>query len=139
MAEMCKKLAGPGQRKKAAALTPRLQSYANQSLIELTERLVKCSKEEKGQNLTSRTRDIVYVLKVHKLRHSFNAHAFYARRGVEALLALLSLCVGQEGRDRGLLVATLGNLCALHGDCRAKVSTGHLRACCRVTQARGSG
>lgn len=107
--------------KTAATLTPRLQNYVSQSLAELTEKLVKCSREEKGQNLTSRTRDILYVLKAHKLRHSSNAHAFYGRRGVEALLALLSLCAGREGRDRGLLLATLGNLCALHGDCRSKV------------------
>ena len=111
----------PNQRKKAAIITPRLQTYANQSLVELTEKLVKCSKEEKGQNLSSRTRDIVYVLKTHKLRHPCNAHAFDGHHGMESLLALFSLCADQEGRDRGLLLATLANLCSLHKDCRSKV------------------
>ena len=114
--------ARPLQQKKTTALPPRLQSYAEQSLAELTEKLVKVSKEEKGQSLSSRTRDIVYVLKVHKLRHSANAHVFLGGRGVESLLSLLSLCSGQEGRDRGLLLATLANLCSLHGDCRSKVT-----------------
>lgn len=114
--------AGPSQRTKTAALKPRLQCYANQTLPELTEKLLKCSREEKGPNLTSKTRDIIYVLKAHKLRHSLNAHAFSNRGGVEALLALLKLCAGREGRDRGLLLATLGNLCALHLECCSKVS-----------------
>lgn len=111
----------PKQRKETASLSPRLQNYANQTLAELTEKLVKCGKEEKNQNLTSRTRDVVYVLKAQKLRHSSNAHAFYGHGGVEALLVLLSLCAGCEGRDRGLLLATLANLCALHKGCRSKV------------------
>ena len=109
------------QRKETASLSPRLQSYANQSLAELTEKLVKCGKEERSENLTSRTRDIIYVLKAQKLRHSSNAHAFYGHGGVEALLVLLSLCASCEGRDRGLLLATLANLCALHKGCRSKV------------------
>lgn len=102
-------------------MTPRLQSYANQSLTELTDKLVKCAREEKGQTLSSRTRDIIYILKAHKLRHSGNAHAFDGRRGVENLLSLFSLCAEQEGRDRGLLLATLANLCALDRGCRSKV------------------
>ena len=113
----------PSQRKKTAAMTPRLQSYVGQSLTELTERLLKFSKEEKGHTLSSKTRDIVYVLKVHKLRHSCNAHAFCDGRGVECLMSLLSLCVQREGRDRGLLLATLANLCALHSGCRDKVES----------------
>lgn len=122
MAGTCKDLTKFTQDKKAAALTPRQQHFVNQSLCELTERLIKCSKEEKGHSLTSKTRDIVYVLKAYKLRHASNAHAFQSHNGVEALLALLSLCAGQEGRDRGLLLATLANVCALDGDCRAEVS-----------------
>ena len=109
------------QRKKTASLSPRVQSYAAQSLPELTEKLARCSKEEKSHQLSSRTRDIVYALKVHKLRHSSNAHAFVEAGGVGSLLSLLSLCGGREGRDRGLLLATLANLCALHKDCRSKV------------------
>lgn len=123
-------MSGPSQRNESAASKPRLQCYSNQSLPELTEKLIKCSREEKGQNLTSKTRDIIYVLKAHKLRHSLNAHAFYNRGGVEALLSLLTLCAGREGRDRGLLLATLGNLCALHLECCSKV---------RVCSVRGSG
>ena len=121
MAELSENPARPVPRKKAAAVSPRLQSYANQSLAELTEKLVKSSKEEKGHSLSSKTRDIVYALKAYKLRHSSNAHAFLDGRGVEALLSLLALCAEQEGRDRGLLLATLANLCALHSDCRTKV------------------
>ena len=109
------------QRRETASLSPRLQSYVNQTLAELTEKLVKCAREEKSQNLTSRTRDLIYVLKTHKLRHSSNAHAFYGLGGVEALLALLSLCASCEGRGRGLLLATLANLCALHRGWRSKV------------------
>ena len=122
MAEISNDSAWTCQRKKSAVTTARLQSYATQSLSELADKLVKCSREEKGPTLSSRTRDIVYVLKTHKLRHSSNAHSFDGRRGVEGLLALFSLCAEQEGRDRGLLVATLANLCALDRGCRAKVS-----------------
>ena len=114
--------ARPLEKNKTVTLPPRLQTYANQSLTELTEKLVKWSKEEKGRHLSSRTRDIVYVLKVDKLRHPTNAHVFLSGRGVDSLLSLLSLCAEQEGRDRGLLMATLANLCALHSDCRSKVS-----------------
>ena len=129
MAEIAKNPTRPGQHKKTATLTPRLQSYANQSLTELTERLLKCSKEEKTDTLSSKTRDIIYVLKVHKLRHSCNAHAFCNGRGMEALLELLSLCLMKEGRDRGLLLATLANLCALHSECRSKVRILHRFYC----------
>lgn len=104
-----------------APVLPRLQSYVSQSLSELAERLVECSKEEKSQSLTSKTRDVVYVLKVHKLRHASNAHAFRGKNGVGALLGLLSLCSGREGRDRGLLLSTLGNLCALDKGTRSEV------------------
>ena len=124
-------LARPVRREKAAVLSPRHQSYANQSLAELTEKLVKCSREEKSQTLSSRTRDIVYVLKVHKLRHPSNAHAFLEARGVDGLLSLLSLCAEREGRDRGLLLGTLANICALHRDCRSKVALS-LTAFCKA-------
>ena len=104
-------------------MAPRLQAYVGQTLAELTERLLKCSKEEKSQTLSFKTRDIVYALKVHKLRHASDAHAFCNGRGVDCLLSLLSLCIQREGRDRGLLLATLANLCSLHVDCRAKVAS----------------
>ena len=108
--------------KKTSSLSPRLQAYVNQSAAELTGKLVRLSREEQSDTLSSNTRDIVYVLKVHKLRHSSNAHVFHGRRGVEALLSLLSLTAEREGRDRGLLLATLANICAVHSGCRSKVS-----------------
>lgn len=120
--EMAAKIRAPRHRlRNTVSALPRLQIYVSQSLSELAERLVECSKEEKGQSLTSKTRDIVYVLKTHKLRHTSNAHTFRGTNGVGALLSLLSLCAGREGRDRGLLLSTLGNLCALDKDTRTQV------------------
>ena len=118
MAEACKK---SRRDKNAPPLPPRFLNYVSESLSDLTERLVKCSKEENGVVFTTTTRDVVYVLKVHRLRNAAEAHAFRSKGGVAALLALLSLCSGREGKDRGLVVSTLGNVCALDRGCRDEV------------------
>ena len=109
--------------KKVATQTSKLHSYAQKNVGELIQKLITLSEGSKGGKLSNELKDVVYVLKTHKLRSSSHAHTFRTQGGLHALLKLISRCKESEGKDLVLLLGTLGNLCALEPDTRCTVST----------------
>ena len=82
--------------------------------------------ENKGRNpgLSTEMRDLVCMLKAHKLRHGVDAHAFAKCGGIPVLINLMKECEGksQVSRDLVLVLGTIGNLCALSSNSRSIVS-----------------
>ena len=108
--------------KKVTLLSPKLQSYAQRSVGELTQKLLDLFEGSKGGRLSKELCDVLYVLKLQKFRSLSHAHLFRTRGGLRALLQLVSQCKECEARDLVLLLGTLGNLCALEPETRCAVS-----------------
>ena len=108
--------------KKVALLSPKLQSYAQRSVGELTQKLLDLFEGSKGERLSKELCEVLYVLKAQKLRSPSHAYLFRTQGGLRALLQLVSHCKECEARDLVLLLGTLGNLCALEPETRCAVS-----------------
>ena len=108
--------------KKVALVSPKLQSYAQRSVGELTQKLLDLFEGSKGERLSKELCEVLYVLKAQKLRSPSHAHLFRTQGGLRALLQLVSHCKECEARDLVLLLGILGNLCALEPETRCAVS-----------------
>lgn len=127
------KAAAMVRTRKVTTQASRLYSYAQKSVGELIQKLLTLAEGSKGGKLSNELKDVVYVLKAHKLRSSSHAHVFRTHGGLHALLKFISRCKECEGRDLVLLLGTLGNLCALEPDTRCTVSTESIRLMLMVT------
>lgn len=96
-----------------------MEKYSSRSVEELAETLNVMSQERKSTGLSAEMRELVCMLKAHKLRHTADAHVFCNCGGLQVLLDLLTFC--EVNRDMVMILGTIGNACALNSNCRSMV------------------
>ena len=98
-----------------------MEKYKAKSIEELAETLNTLSKGQHTAGLSPELRDLLCMLKAHKLRHTNDAHAFCKNGCIETLLELLQCCDASSG-DVVVILGVIESLSALHPAARTTVS-----------------
>ena len=94
-----------------------MEKYRAKTVEELTKTLLNLAKGVHTPGLPAELREYLSMMRVHKLRHSNDAHAFCKCGGMQVLVSLLKLCEA-DSRDSVVVLGTIGNLCAISHDSR---------------------
>ena len=97
-----------------------MEKYKAKTVEDLTKIVVVMAKSVHTPGLPAELRNLLSLLKIQKLRHSADAHAFCKCGGMQALVQLLQFCEA-DSRDCITVLGTIGNLCALNQESRSSV------------------